>query len=1260
MSSTPARGDKEGRPGEPSVQPSHSQQYSLSQQRQPHPPLPNHSLGVHGYHRSSLHQHQTLAGSSVPQGLQHPGYAHYPPQPPYPYSHPAVGVTMNTAYFQQPPWPQQGYPSSLSPPPSAGVNHPPVFNPQRPSTSASAPSSYAQHHPPPQQHSMSSPSSRNPPVAYPFANTSRSGSSTGGTAAKPKSSAPLNQNQIHAQTHPWRIKVYNACLACRKKKIKCDGQPTCNRCERLGYECSYVEVPHAPKDRDKSKSKTVTQTATSRTASQPSESPLEPITTHEIPTSHRTTPELHAIVPYTMSSQGQSKAGSGSLALSAVDNLRDINSRVDTRYASHPASARGDYPPIPTYKQSSESRASDQHLHTYQRNEYSTTSAEVFRSTNSVTRVIPSKKSSAFVLDHDASLPDLFHILTKAVAIAPPESKTSTSVPPSSSINNVQIGMDNLNIILITPVIPTITVMAPSSTDALYQLFGRLGQPSFRQSYVKDNDPSSAPPPDTAQQSSPNPSPQQIGHLVTNKNIIQYLVHVYFECFHPTWMIVDKKLFLAQLRDSHNPPDPLLLVAMCTAAAKYVDQEELCGEPGKMSTVGDQLLFHARILLQERFDIPSLPTVQALLILYWCQIHAGKASLRFMYIGMAIRMAQELELNRPLDAQEQLTIGEREVQIRKTIWWTCYQADRWTSAALGKPMVISDADCIVGYPTSLNSDEKPWIQHFRRLTELAKILGRIILNLYSATTANTCSSAVFSNLDQSLSNWYDSLPSALQYNIPSSSHPSVGYESLRIHRMGPSKTFTPPGGPKDLQSDIRMSSPANDTSSGNRSPSTTDSDRPSLSLSESASAAIKHDLYYLAVDLRIIQQFNRFAIEPSALRLLLEDFLPRSHLEEQELSWARAMIQQPIPTEPFSVTIPFPNLRSGQDTQSDHELSIQSSPPLHSQKTSVSIAAPTPSVTSSETKRSSHNKPNLRLTLPVTYFTAQQRNALKQQGSQSQVLPQTPTYAQEGQGGLVSRSQTPNASSTMSTSLSVGSSGLGEEFKLQERYQQYQLWILQQQKHQMMKQQQQQPEQQQRKQNQQDLEILQQQHQLQRAQLDQHHRQQTLILEQAQRSQQQQQQEQHEALMQQQQQLLFQQRRQSQQEQEQQSQVQEEHEQHKSQQRETRSAAESISTHSSLDRRNLSSDSGSMLNSRLSFGDTSPRTSPRQPGLQWGQKRRSLQSPHRSPQSRQFVQRQQQPDLHTHAQAQPQALFTAQAQAAANEFILEDTSLPAQ
>ncbi|KAI8333439.1 hypothetical protein BC941DRAFT_323231, partial [Chlamydoabsidia padenii] len=39
-------------------------------------------------------------------------------------------------------------------------------------------------------------------------------------------------------------KVTLACTVCRKKKVKCDGiQPSCSRCNTMGFSCQYSDPP---------------------------------------------------------------------------------------------------------------------------------------------------------------------------------------------------------------------------------------------------------------------------------------------------------------------------------------------------------------------------------------------------------------------------------------------------------------------------------------------------------------------------------------------------------------------------------------------------------------------------------------------------------------------------------------------------------------------------------------------------------------------------------------------------------------------------------------------------------------------------------------------------------------------------------------------------------------------------------------------------------------------------------------------------------
>ncbi|KAF9999041.1 hypothetical protein BGZ65_005536 [Modicella reniformis] len=958
------------------------------------------------------------------------------------------------------------------------------------------------------------------------------------TAPPPK----LNQNQVHAQTHPWRIKVYNACLACRKKKIKCDGQPTCQRCTRLGFVCSYIEVPPQAKNSK--------QKATDSAMVVPTSSSSKAI---DNGSGHTTRDQLLT------DPQSQSNAVE---ATKEIRQQRRSSTKDAARTFPHPSTKHSREPP--PAKDLFGDRSAAARASTAQ------TPRTELGSGGAPGQVGP-RPMTAYVMDRDVLMPDLYHILVNSVTIPNVSKQTASS---TASPGGVMMSMDQLCLTLASPAIPTFTV--PNSDHADLEQH----HSSF-QKYPSTNS--------FLDQSTP------LGFVITNKSVIQYLVHVYFECFHPHWMIVDKEKFLAQLKDRFSPPDPLLLVAICAAGAKYSDHEKLCTEIGNLATVGDQFLTHARILLQDRFDMPSMSTLQALLILYWCQVQTGRASLRFMYVGMAIRMAQEMGLNRPLDSKRLKDMDEREVQIRKIIWWSCYQADRWTSAALGKPMVISDVDCLVEYPSSLNEGDRYYVQSFRHMTDLAKILGKVILNLYTSTNAATCSSAVFSHLDQSLKAWVEAKPSTsvvvdtenvlpTPTSLDSTGTPNTVKSSGPLHAKSTteSKSGTPVLGHQEVLLDENLSKPE-PSSEGHyallyhtvrimlyrpflhnsalapvlpltlQSPQTRDieiaehmvteqrsyrqllnsihvslcaagtvhrfvivsqhqqqsegSNPTEVSLSSTMPATLsnapshaKTDLYYLALLLRILYNCCRFSIEKNLLCDVIDAFLPHKHLSPQETTWAREEIHRPFTIVPFSIKIPLqmttglrtmmmPNMSSVQ--QPVQQLFLQHQPqPV--------ILPPQPGLQQQRLQEPQSQQTHQQYQLSLRQHQQEQQQQQQQQGKQQTQARHL--HSSTGDITSISTSHSPSLGpSTSDSSLAndtrqVRSNGRTSSMSgLSEYVGTVAVGALTGSGASEQQQQQQELQQYQR-----ELDILQYQHRMQQSELSQQHQQQTLQLEQAQ------------------------------------------------------------------------------------------------------------------------------------------------------------------
>ena len=157
-----------------------------------------------------------------------------------------------------------------------------------------------------------------------------------------------------------------------------------------------------------------------------------------------------------------------------------------------------------------------------------------------------------------------------------------------------------------------------------------------------------------------------------------------------------------------------------------------------MWVAGDGYLDSAKIILDSTYANSRPSTVQALLLLGYREIGIGAMAQAWVYIGMAVRMAQDLGLHRSADGWARVGLGGRlfnewELQERKRIWYSCIIMDKYVSTYIGKhsrfqlisvtvflsrfrigrPLAIFDRD----YDTQLPSEEEviiePWFVTFR-------------------------------------------------------------------------------------------------------------------------------------------------------------------------------------------------------------------------------------------------------------------------------------------------------------------------------------------------------------------------------------------------------------------------------------------------------------------------------------------------------------------------------------------------------------------
>ncbi|KAI9259468.1 fungal-specific transcription factor domain-containing protein [Phascolomyces articulosus] len=268
------------------------------------------------------------------------------------------------------------------------------------------------------------------------------------------------------------------------------------------------------------------------------------------------------------------------------------------------------------------------------------------------------------------------------------------------------------------------------------------------------------------------------------RDLSMHLIRTYFQHFYPVLPLFYKRL----LHSSMDPPSdnisPLLLNAIYAIASRVSPDLRVRSDPDSPDTAGDIFFERAKCLLDDYYDTPKISTVQALLLMA-CHQHGAMNSPRaWLYSGLAFRMAQDLGLHRNCD---HWNIPPDERERRKRVFWCCFIVDRLFSALFGRASVFEERDCDVPFPTVdddqdirvNNSKENGGpggrppvrlLESFVQLIKICDILGHVLKNIYYAKARHHAGTQhidhVLSALNQQLTNWFNSMPPSLRYDMP--------------------------------------------------------------------------------------------------------------------------------------------------------------------------------------------------------------------------------------------------------------------------------------------------------------------------------------------------------------------------------------------------------------------------------------------------------------------------------------------------------------
>ncbi|KAI0809850.1 fungal-specific transcription factor domain-containing protein [Xylaria sp. FL0064] len=256
-------------------------------------------------------------------------------------------------------------------------------------------------------------------------------------------------------------------------------------------------------------------------------------------------------------------------------------------------------------------------------------------------------------------------------------------------------------------------------------------------------------------------TPQDVAYLrskgvfsVPSEPVCQALFKAYFCHIHPILPVVDAAEVLTSFRTGGaSAVNLLLLWSMFSVAANHVDKA-VVRQAGYQShkEMKKSMFVRAKCLYDNGCEENRIIIIQSVSLLAFWYSDLGERTESWHWMGIAISLSQTIGLNRDPDrGQYNKRLSDRQRQLWRRIWWSCFFRDRWLSLGMGRPMRINSRDCNTPLPSSedLTNDFSDLSSQIRSmhmppdfgqlaeywvvLLQLSKVLGTILSENYNAT-----------------------------------------------------------------------------------------------------------------------------------------------------------------------------------------------------------------------------------------------------------------------------------------------------------------------------------------------------------------------------------------------------------------------------------------------------------------------------------------------------------------------------------------------
>ncbi|KAK0388181.1 hypothetical protein NLU13_4426 [Sarocladium strictum] len=282
--------------------------------------------------------------------------------------------------------------------------------------------------------------------------------------------------------------------------------------------------------------------------------------------------------------------------------------------------------------------------------------------------------------------------------------------------------------------------------------------------------------------------------------IIISLVNTFFTQVGCNYPFLKQPKFLRMVKD--KTVEPILVDAVCAIAARFSDLPALTGGNEKMPRTERGVVFaqRAKAATVDTFPAPSVGAVQACLLMAYEGFGANQDSALWMYLGLAIRMAIDLGLQKRVGIRYQgtqdpwytrqrgrangedsspelkksevgaLTLEEqREIeQERIDTFWSVFFLDRVISSGTGRPVTFREDDLELSYPQAHVGLSSQWPPPFTALVEIIHLYGRVsdvLNNIHDIQDLTQEKWDKLRKLEHQLTRVYKNWDPRLQFNV---------------------------------------------------------------------------------------------------------------------------------------------------------------------------------------------------------------------------------------------------------------------------------------------------------------------------------------------------------------------------------------------------------------------------------------------------------------------------------------------------------------